>query len=81
VDETSGLGVSTVSSYFWIFWAVAIPLTALTFVGFVLWWRCEKRRYDLDVERQLQISENWFEVGEPRSLRLSTHTSSMEVPL
>ncbi|KAB8237140.1 uncharacterized protein BDW43DRAFT_307421 [Aspergillus alliaceus] len=37
----------TVSSQFWIYWAAALPLTALTLGGWALWWNFEKHRYDV----------------------------------
>lgn len=36
----------TVSSRFWIYWAVAAPLTVVTLGGWGLWWNFEKHRYD-----------------------------------
>ncbi|KAL4781291.1 hypothetical protein BJX76DRAFT_21452 [Aspergillus varians] len=39
-----------VSSDFWIYWAVAAPLTAMTLGGWALWWAFEKHRYDEHLE-------------------------------
>lgn len=40
----------TVSSKFWIYWAVAAPLTVMTLGGWGLWWNFEKHRYDEHLE-------------------------------
>ncbi|KAE8381934.1 hypothetical protein BDV26DRAFT_254563 [Aspergillus bertholletiae] len=40
-------GSSSVSSQFWIYWAAAVPLTAVTLGGWALWWNFEKHRYDV----------------------------------
>ncbi|KAL4998506.1 Alpha/Beta hydrolase protein [Aspergillus recurvatus] len=48
--ESSDSGGSTISPQFWIYWAVAAPLTALTLAGWALWWSFEKHRYDEHLE-------------------------------
>ncbi|QMW34944.1 hypothetical protein F9C07_2280560 [Aspergillus flavus] len=40
---------SAVSSQFWIYWATAVPLTAVTLGGWALWWNFEKHRYDVHI--------------------------------
>ncbi|KAB8256651.1 hypothetical protein BDV32DRAFT_153049 [Aspergillus pseudonomiae] len=40
-------GSRAVSSQFWIYWATAVPLTAITLGGWALWWNFEKHRYDV----------------------------------
>jgi hypothetical protein len=37
--------VKVVNSRFWIYWATALPLTAVTLIGWAIWWRIEMRRY------------------------------------
>lgn len=45
---TEGIGVArgrwTVSEEFWLFWAVAVPLTALTAVVWVVWQKKSTQR-------------------------------------
>ncbi|KAE8164566.1 hypothetical protein BDV40DRAFT_298367 [Aspergillus tamarii] len=43
-------GNSTVSPQFWIYWATAVPLTAVTLGGWALWWNFEKHRYDVHIK-------------------------------
>ena len=38
-----------VSSKFWIFWAVSIPLTVLVAILLRVWWSWEKSNFDKDV--------------------------------
>jgi hypothetical protein len=40
-----------VSHLFYIYWAVAAPLTVIVMVGWWAWWRMESRRYENDVLR------------------------------
>jgi hypothetical protein len=40
-----------VSSSFWIYWAVAIPLTIITLVCWGLWWKFEKERFEREVQQ------------------------------
>ncbi|RDW79100.1 uncharacterized protein DSM5745_05952 [Aspergillus mulundensis] len=49
-SATSESGGTTVSPQFWIYWAVAAPLTAITLAGWALWWSFEKHRYDEHLE-------------------------------
>jgi hypothetical protein len=48
---------SIVSSRFYIYWATAIPLTILTLCGWALWWRIEKRSFDIDLMESLEGAE------------------------
>ncbi|KAL4944952.1 hypothetical protein BDV06DRAFT_209826 [Aspergillus oleicola] len=41
---------ASVSPSFWIYWAVAAPLTAVTLCGWALWWSFEKNRYNEHLE-------------------------------
>jgi hypothetical protein len=45
---------SPVSSSFWIYWAVAIPLTIITLTGWGLWWKFEKERFEREVQLSVQ---------------------------
>jgi glutamate-1-semialdehyde 2,1-aminomutase len=45
-----GGGNAVLSNNFWIYWAVAIPLTALTLIGWALWWQLELKKYDKLIE-------------------------------
>lgn len=36
---------STVSNQFYVYWATAIPLTAITLAGWAFWWRIEMRTF------------------------------------
>ncbi|KIW05663.1 uncharacterized protein PV09_03527 [Verruconis gallopava] len=37
-------GEGLLSGHFWIYWAVAVPLTFVTISGWALWWRIETQR-------------------------------------
>jgi hypothetical protein len=37
---------ATLSNNFWIFWAVAIPLTFVVLVSWYMWWRLERFVYE-----------------------------------
>jgi hypothetical protein len=39
----------TVSPFFWIYWAVAVPLTVVLMVVWRIWWRMEDRRHEREV--------------------------------
>ncbi|KAL5332953.1 hypothetical protein BJX70DRAFT_87948 [Aspergillus crustosus] len=56
--ESSQSNSQTVSSRFWIYWAVSAPLTALTLGGWALWWSFEKHRYDEHLTDTLKQPEN-----------------------
>ena len=63
-NNSSGPG-EVVSPRFWIYWAVTIPLTVLTFCGWATWWNFEKHRYDFDVSETLNSADHldrpvWF---------------------
>jgi hypothetical protein len=46
-----------VSSYFWVYWAVTIPLTILVVVGWRLWWGWEERNYQRDLGQAMDNVE------------------------
>lgn len=39
---------SVVSSRFWIYWVVSVPLTAATLLGWRLWWKRQKAHYVME---------------------------------
>lgn len=45
---------SSVAKDFYIYWAVAIPLTILTLSGWALWWKFEEKRFERDVRKAVQ---------------------------
>jgi hypothetical protein len=47
--KTSGSQDDPVSSKFWIYWTVSIPLTILLGIGLRVWWHWEKKSFDHDV--------------------------------
>jgi hypothetical protein len=51
------LGNSIVSSYFWIYWVITIPLTGFVVVGWRIWWRWEKHNFDVDVFQEIEKIE------------------------
>jgi hypothetical protein len=50
-------GGRVVSSYFWIYWVVTVPLTILVAISWRLWWGWEKRHYDRDVLLEIENIE------------------------
>jgi hypothetical protein len=46
---------SVVSSRFWIYWVVSIPLTAATLVGWRLWWNHQKMHYAMEYPQVLRV--------------------------
>lgn len=38
-----------ISSYFWVYWIITIPLTIIVATSWRLWWHWEKRNFDRDV--------------------------------
>lgn len=50
-DGSGGGNGSSVSPDLWIYWAVAVPLTIVTLVGWAVWWKFEEYRYDRDIQR------------------------------
>ncbi|KIW09022.1 hypothetical protein, variant [Verruconis gallopava] len=44
----NGEKIDVVSDYFWIYWAISVPLTVITILGWAVWWRYELKRYPLD---------------------------------
>jgi hypothetical protein len=44
----------TVSRSFWIYWAIAIPLTVVIGLAWRLWWLVEERKYDRQVAEAME---------------------------
>ncbi|KAI1314111.1 hypothetical protein F5Y03DRAFT_336175 [Xylaria venustula] len=54
-----------VSELFWVYWALAAPLTVVVAVGWRLWWSFEKKRFDQDIKAEIKaISGNGNVHGE-----------------
>jgi nitrogen fixation-related uncharacterized protein len=56
--SSSTSGNDVVSSRFWIYWAVTVPLTLFTLSGWAFWWNFEKNRYDIDIAETLKSAES-----------------------
>lgn len=46
--DDDGNRVNVVNDKFWIYWAISVPLTIITLIGWGLWWRVEMKRYPKD---------------------------------
>lgn len=56
-----------VSRYFWIYWAVAAPLTAFVLLIWRIWWTVEEKRYQaelLEAKQDLKMPTNYTEQEE-----------------
>jgi glutamate-1-semialdehyde 2,1-aminomutase len=53
-DGSSDHGV--VSSRFWVYWVVSVPLTATTLVGWRLWWKRQKAHYAMEYPQVLRAA-------------------------
>lgn len=49
----------TVSGQFWIYWAVAVPLTLVTLAGWGVWWRIEGRRFGRSMENVVKDADTF----------------------
>ncbi|KAI0427490.1 hypothetical protein F5Y09DRAFT_333297 [Xylaria sp. FL1042] len=48
-----------VSELFWVYWALAAPLTVVVAVGWRVWWSFEKKRFDQDIKAEIKaINDN-----------------------
>lgn len=47
---------SVVSSRFWIYWVVSVPLTAATLLGWRLWWKRQKVHYAMEYPQALRAA-------------------------
>lgn len=59
-DSTSSSDKSStriVSSYFWVYWAITVPLTFLVAVSWRVWWNWEKKNFDQDVRTEIENIE------------------------
>lgn len=59
---------STISNLFWVYWAVSIPLTILVAIGWRVWWSLEKKRFDRDVNAEINAVDSGDGNGEDRSM-------------
>lgn len=41
----------SISRDFWIYWAVTVPLTIITLMGWAIWWKFEEYRYDRNIKQ------------------------------
>lgn len=57
LSNSGASGGPVVSSYFWIYWAVTVPLTIVVAISWRLWWGWEKRHYDRDVHLEIESIE------------------------
>jgi hypothetical protein len=55
-----------VSELFWVYWAFAIPLTALVGVGWRLWWSWAKKHFDRDIDAAVEAADGGEEVPSVR---------------
>ncbi|KAI1870654.1 uncharacterized protein JN550_005197 [Neoarthrinium moseri] len=76
-DDSQQSRHSAVSPDFWIYWAVAVPLTILTLAGWAFWWRVEKQRFIRDfqhavADRPQRLDKDDSERGKARFLPFTT---------
>ncbi|ETS74502.1 hypothetical protein PFICI_14368 [Pestalotiopsis fici W106-1] len=45
---------SSISPDFWMYWAVTIPLTVVTLLGWAAWWKFEEHRFDVEVKQAVK---------------------------
>ncbi|KAH7402689.1 hypothetical protein BKA66DRAFT_6936 [Pyrenochaeta sp. MPI-SDFR-AT-0127] len=43
----------TSSKYLWIYWAVAVPLTALVLITWRIWWDLEEKKYQKELRKKI----------------------------
>ena len=53
--QASSDGSSVVSSRFWIYWVVSVPLTAVIIVGWRLWWKRQQVHYAMEYPQALRV--------------------------
>lgn len=51
-------GMPKVSQDFWVYWVVAVPLTAIVLVGWRQWWAYEKRRIDKVLRESSRLAQD-----------------------
>jgi len=57
-----------VSSYFWVYWAVTVPLTLIVAFSWRLWWNWEKHNFDRDVRIEIENIEEPAPLDPPKDL-------------
>lgn len=58
----------TLSSMFWVYWALAVPLTLVTLLMWRAWWVNQDRYFRRHLSRDLSEERFWTADGKPRSL-------------
>jgi hypothetical protein len=77
--QTSATSSSqTVSSMFWIYWVITVPLTLVVAYSWRLWWKWEKRSFDRDVRIEIENIEEtkWGETSN-NLLRKGDHIATL----
>lgn len=54
---------SVVSSRFWIYLVVSVPLTAATLLGWRLWWNRQKAHYAMEYPQVLPVAAEGTRTG------------------
>jgi hypothetical protein len=50
----------TISPYIWVYWAISIPLTAVVYVTWRIWWTLEEQKYRKEVALAREKHERSF---------------------
>lgn len=60
--DVNGNVVNVVNDKFWIYWAISVPLTIITLIGWGFWWRVEMERYPKDEteKEELKTPPGWI---------------------
>ncbi|KAH7163316.1 hypothetical protein B0J13DRAFT_34805 [Dactylonectria estremocensis] len=67
--STTGVGnVKRFGQSFWVYWAVAIPLTVFILVVWRAWWVAQDRYFRRHLSQELSEERFWTADGRPRSL-------------
>ncbi|KAM0816853.1 hypothetical protein AB5N19_02655 [Seiridium cardinale] len=71
-DDNDNASKSSVSPDFWIYWAVAVPLTVITLAGWATWWKFEQHRFDLNVQQAMRDKPPSLDLSEIEGKRRTT---------